>query len=140
MSVAATTTGWVAVWQSGTGIKLRVVNEDGTPQGSEQTVNEGGTVTERPRVASLPDGRFAVTWSAGGDVFVQRYDAKGAKVAGDQASPVNDVVKDGEQITPSIASTSAAGGSYVVAWLDAGIEPRPRAHARRLGRASSSTT
>ena len=120
VSVAATTTGWVAVWQSGTGIKLRVVNEDGTPQGSEQTVNEGGSATERPRVASLPDGRFAVTWSAGGDVFVQRYDTKGAKVAGDQASPVNDVVKDGDQVTPSIASTSAASGSYVVAWLDVG--------------------
>jgi hypothetical protein len=120
VAVAATTTGWVAVWQSGTGIKLRVVNEDGTPQGSEQTVNEGGTATERPRVASLPDGRFAVTWSAGGDVFVQRYDTKGAKIAGDQATAINDVVKDGDQITPSIASTSAAGGSYVVAWLDAG--------------------
>jgi len=119
VSVAATTTGWVAVWQSGTGIKLRVVNEDGTPQGSEQTVNEGGTATERPRVASLPDGRFAVTWSAGGDVFVQRYDTKGAKVSGDQTTAVNDVVKDGEQVTPSIASTTAAGGSYVVAWLDA---------------------
>jgi hypothetical protein len=120
VSVASTTTGWVAVWQSGTGIKLRVVNEDGTPQGSEQTVNEGGTATERPRVASLPDGRFAVAWSAGGDVFVQRYDAKGAKIAGDQSSPVNDVVKDGDQITPAIASTPAAGGSYVVAWVDVG--------------------
>jgi hypothetical protein len=130
VSVAATTTGWVAVWQSGTGIKLRVVNEDGTPQGSEQTVNEGGTATERPRVASLSDGRFAVTWSAGGDVFVQRYDTKGAKIAGDQASPVNDVVKDGDQTTPSIAGTSSVSGSYVVAWLDVGSK---HVRARMLG-------
>ncbi len=133
VSVAATTTGWVAVWQSGTGIKLRVVNEDGTPQGSEQTVNEGGTATERPRVASLPDGRFAVTWSAGGDVFAQRYDAKGAKISGDQASAINDVVKDGDQMTPSIASTTSAGGSYVVAWLDAGTS---HVRARMLGGSS----
>ncbi len=120
VSVASTPAGWVAVWQSGTGVKLRVVNQDGTPSGSEQTVNEGGTVSERPRVASLADGRFAVTWNAGGDIFVQRYDAKGAKVAGDQTSAINDVVKDGEQVTPSIAGTTAVGGSYVVVWLDAG--------------------
>jgi hypothetical protein len=119
VSVAATPIGWVAVWQSGTGVKLKVVNQDGTPQGSEQTVNEVGTVNERPRVASLSDGRFAVTWNAGGDIFVQRYDAKGAKIAGDQAAPINDIVKDGEQVTPSIAGTSAAGGSYAVVWLDA---------------------
>lgn len=119
VSLAATSTGWVAVWQSGTGVKLRVVNEDGIPQGSEQTVNESGSVTERPRVASLADGRFAVTWSAGGDIFVQRYDAKGAKIPGDQATPINDIVKDGDQTTPSIAGTSAVGGSYVIVWLDA---------------------
>jgi hypothetical protein len=59
-----------------------------------------------------------VTWSAGGDIFVQRYDKGGAKIAGDQASAINDVVTDGNQITPSIGATSAAGGSYAVAWLD----------------------
>jgi len=120
VSVAATPTGWVAVWQSGTGVKLRVINQDGTPQGSEQTVNDGGTVSERPRVASLSDGRFAVTWSSGGDIFVQRFDTKGTKITGDQASAINDVIKDGEQVTPSIAGTPAAGGSYAVVWLDAG--------------------
>lgn len=118
VSVAATSTGWVAVWQSGTGIKLRAINEDGVPQGSEQTVNDGGSVSGRPRVASLADGRFAVVWSSAGDVFMQRYDTKGAKVAGDQATAINDVVKDGDQITPAIGATSAAGGSYVMAWLD----------------------
>ncbi|MDB4941910.1 MAG: putative hemagglutinin/hemolysin-related protein [Labilithrix sp.] len=119
VSLAATPTGWVAVWQSGTNVKLRTLNEDGTPQGSEMTVNESGGATERPRVASLPDGRFAVTWSSAGDILVQRYDAKGVKIAGDQTTPINDVVKDGDQTTPSIASTSAAGGSYVAVWLDA---------------------
>ena len=118
VSLAATSTGWVAVWQGGTGIKLRVLNEDGTPQGSDQPVNDSGSVNERPRVASLADGRFAVTWNAGGDIFMQRYDVKGSKIAGDQAAAINDVVKDGDQTTPSIAGTPAAGGSYVVVWLD----------------------
>ncbi len=119
VSLASTPTGWVAVWQSGTGIKLRVVNEDGTPQGGDQSVSEGAAAAERPRVASLGDGRFAVAFSAGGDVFVQRFDAKGGKIAGDQAAPVNDLVKEGVQSSVAITSTPAAGGSYVVAWHDA---------------------
>ena len=31
MSLAKTASGWVAVWQSGTGIKLRAITADGTP-------------------------------------------------------------------------------------------------------------
>jgi hypothetical protein len=116
VTVAATGTGWVAVWTSGTGIKLRAINEDGVPQGSEQVVNDSGTVTGRPRLASLPDGRFAVVWSSGGDIFAQRYDTKGAKVAGDQAVSVNE--KTGDEVTPAIGATSGAGGSYAVAWVD----------------------
>jgi len=118
VSLAGTPTGWVAVWQSGTAVKLRVLNPDGLPQGSDQTVNENGSVVQRPRVASLADGRFAVTWASAGDIFVQRYDAKGARLAGDQNVAINDVVKVGEQNTPSIAGTTAANGSYVAVWLD----------------------
>lgn len=118
VSVAATPSGWVAVWQSGTGIKLRVINGDGTPQGAEQTVSQGGASAEGPRVAALADGRFAVAWSANGDVFVQRFDAKGAPLDGDQTAPVNDVITDGVQSEVAIAATPAAGGSYAMAWLD----------------------
>lgn len=130
VSLAATGSGWVAVWQSATGVKLRAINEDGTPQGAEQIVSEGGDQVDRPRVASLADGRFAVAWSAGGDVFVQRYDAKGGKIPGDQSSPVNDVVKDGTQSEAAIAGSTAADGSYVVAWLD---EASGHVRARNLG-------
>ena len=117
--VAAVTSGWIVVWQSGTGIQLRAVNADGTASGAEQQVSEGGAAFGAPRVASLPDGRFAIVWSAGGDVFFQRYDNRGNKIAGDQATPLNDVVTEGDQTQPAIAATSAAGGSYAIAWNDA---------------------
>src|SRR5204863_5814975 len=109
----------VTVWKSGTGIKLRTVNASGTPEGTEQVVNDSGAGADGARVASLADGRFAVVWTAGSDVFFQRYDAKGVKVNGDQSTPVNDVVSDGAQSAPAIASTPAAGGSFAIAWHDA---------------------
>ena len=131
VSVAATSTGWVAVWQSGTGIKLRAINEDGVPQGSEQTVNDTGSVSERPRVASLADGRFAVVWSAGGDIFVQRYDVEGRE---DRRRPGEPRQRRREGRRPDrrrrSRGTPAAGGSYVVAWLDAGSS---HVRARMLG-------
>jgi hypothetical protein len=130
ISLAPTTSGWVAVWQGGTGIKLRAINADGTPQGTEQNVNDGGGNAERPRIASLGDGRFAVAWSANGNVFVQRYDERGAKIAGDQAAPVNDLAVEGVQSDVAIGATGAASGSYVVAWVDG---PTGHVHARMLG-------
>lgn len=117
--VAPTSTGWITVWKSGSGIKLRAIKTDGTPSGGEQVVNASGAGADGGKVATLPDGRFAVVWSAGGDVFVQRFDSKGQPVPGDQAQPVNDVITEGAQTQPTIASTPAAGGSYVVAWHDA---------------------
>lgn len=116
--VVATDKGWVTVWTSDTGIKLRAVNADGTPSGSEIPVNEGGGGASGAQVASLPDGRFAVVWSKGGDIFFQRFDARAVPVPGDQAEPLNDIVRDGDQTQPAIAATSAAGGAFVVAWHD----------------------
>ncbi|HVJ89236.1 MAG TPA: hypothetical protein VM580_05485, partial [Labilithrix sp.] len=117
--IAARGKDWVVVWKSGTGIKRRMVGSDGTPSGSDQTVNASGAGADHPHVASLPDGRFAVAWSKDGEVFVQRFDARAVPIADDQARPINDVVTDGEQTQPTIAATPAAGGSYVVAWHDA---------------------
>lgn len=118
--VAFTTKGWVVVWASDTGIKLRAVDANGTPSGGEQTVNTGGGAADTPRVAALPDGRFAVTWSRNTDIYVQRYDARGVALAGDQDKPLNNLVVDGDQTQPTIAALpGAAGGAYVVAWRDA---------------------
>jgi hypothetical protein len=118
VALAATSSGWVAVWQSGTSIKLRGVNPDGTPSGAEEVVNEGSANAEAPSIAALPDGRFAVAWSAGGAIVVQRYDSRGGKIAGDQTTAVSDAMAMGPQNQAAIGATSAAGGSYVVAWLD----------------------
>ena len=110
---------WVVVWKSGAGIKRRTVGADGTPSGSEEPVNTSGAGADGARIASLPDGRFAVVWSKNGDIFVQRFDERAIPIADDQAQPINDVVTEGEQTQPTIAATPAAGGSYVVAWHDA---------------------
>ena len=115
--------GFVCVWESAGDIKLRPLKADGTPDGAEVTVNESTAgVQERPRVAGLGDGRYAVVWadksSGNSDIFFQRCDASGKKVAGDQGAPLNDVVKDGDQVTPAIAGLPAKTGSYAVAWLD----------------------
>ncbi len=110
---------WVVVWKSGAGIKRRTVGADGTPSGSEEAVNTSGAGADGARIASLPDGRFAVVWSKDGDIFVQRFDERAIPIADDQAQPINDVVVEGEQTQPTIAATPAAGGSYVVAWRDA---------------------
>lgn len=117
--VASTGKGWVTVWTSETGIKMRAINADGTPSGGEVAVNDSGAGAEGGRIASLPDGRFAVVWSRDGDVFVQRFDARAVPVPGDQAQPLNDVVTEGAQTQPAIAAMSAGGGAYVVAWHDA---------------------
>lgn len=121
--VAGRGSGWAVVWESGADVKLRTVGADGSPTGAEQTVNEGGRRAAQPAVAALADGRFAVAFaaqSAGGgwDVYVQRFDAQGQRVAGDQGAPLNDLVADGDQTTPAVAALGAAGGAYAVAWLD----------------------
>lgn len=124
VALAPTPDGWVVVWESGGDIKLRRVNGDGLPTGAEQTVNEATTgVQERPRVASLGDGRFCVVWADkgnGADIVAQRFNASGGKIAGDQSKPVNDVNASGDQTAPSVAGLTAAGGAFAVAWHDAG--------------------
>jgi hypothetical protein len=125
VSLAATSSGWIAVWESGTDVKVRAIGADGAPVGTEQTVNDASHrgPQETPVVGALPDGRYAVVWTdtgatGGADIFVQRYAASGTPIAGDQTTRLNDVVSDGEQTSPAIASTGQAGGAFVVAWAD----------------------
>lgn len=118
--VASVGRGWITVWTSTSGVRLRSISPDGSPAGPEQTVNmSGGGGADGSKVAALPDGRFAVAWTAGGDVFAQRFDSAGQPLGEDQAQPLNDVIREGDQTQPALASTPAAGGSYVVVWHDA---------------------
>jgi len=118
---------YVATWESGSDVKMRLLGAEGAPIGTERTVNDASHsgAQVHPSVAALPDGRFAIVWNdlgrKGGDIFMQRYalDASGAQpVRGDQLDPVNDLLSDGEQTAPVVAAESAAGGSYVAAWVD----------------------
>ena len=137
VQLAGTPSGWAAVWQSGSDVKMRALGVDGSPAGSEKTVNDGTHhgVQDHPSIASIDGGRVAVAWTdrgapGGSDVFVQRFGSDGVAVAGDQAARVNDVVVDGEQTTPTIAGSTAAGGMFTVVWLD---ESSNHVRARLLG-------
>jgi hypothetical protein len=123
--VAATSSGWVVAWQSGSDVKLRRVGSDGMPLAAEVTVNDGSHsgVQDHPGVATAGDS-FAVVWADHGaangtDIFVQRYKADGTALPGDQATRVNNVSGDGEQTVPAIAGNTAVGGMYATTWFDA---------------------
>jgi hypothetical protein len=123
--VAGTATGWIVVWDDSAQIKMRVFSGNGSAAGPEIVVSGSNhtSTQDHPDIAVLADGRSAVVWadhgtSQGADVFVQRYDANYVPFAGDQAAPINDLVGAGDQITPAIAGTTAAGGSFITVWLD----------------------
>jgi hypothetical protein len=122
IQIASNGSGWVAVWESGQDVKTRAIGADGAPIAAEQKVNAAGHsgVQAHPSVAGLPDGRFAIAWNDRGstDIFVQRYGADTRPLADDQTTRINDVVFEGDQSAPFIASGTQAGGSYAVAWVD----------------------
>lgn len=128
VSLASNSGGWFAVWEGGTDVKLRSLNEIGRPKGAEQVVNEHTPGTQdHPSVATLGDGRFAVVWSdhtaarGAADIMMQRYAADVSKVSGDQNTAVNTTLK-GDQTSPQIASTTGGSGSFVIVWLDTGAK------------------
>jgi hypothetical protein len=75
-------------WGSGTDITARIYNANGTPRTSYLQINSvaNGGVTvgdqDKPTLAVLSDGFFAVGWQNGSSTVVQVYDAMGQKVAG----------------------------------------------------------
>ncbi len=107
---------------------MRVIAGNGTPDGQEIPVSDSshtGT-QDHPGVAVIPGGddRVAVVWAdhgapQGTDIFVQRYDANFVRIQDDQATRINNVLTQGEQITPAVAGTTAANGSFIAVWLDA---------------------
>jgi hypothetical protein len=118
--VAGTSSGWKVTYQGNgagdaDGVFVRAIDAALTV-GAEQKVNAATSgVQDQPAIAAFPDGRFAVAWRSGGDVFFQRFLADGSAVAGDQDEPLN-TTTDGEQAEPAIAASVGFGDFYAVAW------------------------
>jgi hypothetical protein len=122
--VASLSTGWVVAWQSGSDIAMVPVGMSGQPSGAATVVSAGHSgVQDHPSIATIGGGddRFAIAWADhgqnGSDIVVQRFDATGAPIPGDSTMPINNVVADGDQTTPSIAGSSS-GAFFAVDWID----------------------
>lgn len=146
--VAGSASGWAVTYTSASGtdsdgVVARTVNlVDNQPNvGVDIVVNEVTQgAQDQPDIAMLSDGRFAVTWRSGGDIFAQRFSAGGFKSEGDQDAPIN-TVTDGAQGEPAIEGSGATGAFYVVAWSDAGSgEIRSRYLAQATGYLFNSVT
>ncbi len=122
--VAPSMLGWVVAWQNGSVVDWRAIAQDGTPTGGARTTSTSGAQVH-PSIASLGDGSFAITWSDLTNVFAQRYDAMGKALGTDAQAQINGTTNN--ETTPVIASTSAAGGAYVIAWVDGNSPNQVRA-------------
>jgi len=113
--VAGNASGWVVAY-AGAGVEgdvfIRTVSPQGAP-GAERKVNlaEGG-VQDQPDVAMQPDGSYAVVWSNGGVMMMQRYDGSGDPAAGDQDTPMS--VGSPLGFEPAVAASG--GAFYTAAW------------------------
>jgi len=131
VSVAGTSSGWMATWQSGTHVFLRPLDSGGVPTNSPLPLEATGHSGQTPTIASITSGAsagaFAVTWSdtssgALPTIVAQRFQpgsGNSVKVIDSTPTTVSQAMGTGE-ITPFIASSPAVNGSYIVAWVDQG--------------------
>ncbi len=111
--------GWVVTWhgrsnEDNDDVMAVRVEANGTVGAPFLVNDERADVQDKPAIAALPTGEFAIVWQSGGRIFLQRFDASGKAVAGDQAVPVNEDAGVGEH--PAIAASTLASGFYAVAW------------------------
>ena len=120
--------GYVIVWQSHESgsspnfdIYAQRYDSAGQPVGGEvlvpTSVFDGanfGNQTDA-HVTGLADGGFVVSWSSGGDVFMQRFDAAGVKIG--ESVAMNQFLTN-EQSHGVVAAT--ADGGFVGAWASLG--------------------
>jgi hypothetical protein len=78
---------------------------------------------DQPDVAAFDTGEAIVAWRDGAgevaaDIRVQKFDNAGAPTGNEVGQVLNDVVKDGDQDQPAVASGRTPGGVrfYLVAW------------------------
>ena len=127
--------GFVITWHSfdpqqgdtsGTGVKARIFNADGTEAVSEFLVNELTNHYQLiPSVTSLSDGRFIVTWfsydPSFGDTSLREFKARIFNTDGTEAVSeflINDFIDeytDYDPVEPNVAALS--NGGFVVTWF-----------------------
>lgn len=117
--------GFVAVWTSGSAdgnsnaVAYRLFDNAGAALGGEAVANTTTVgAQDNPSVAQLTDGGFVITWQSpdgsSDGVFMQRFDATGAKVGGE--TQVNDY-QSSSQGQPDVTGTT--DGGWVVTFADA---------------------
>ncbi len=128
--------GFVAVWrESGASIRGRQFDRLGTPIGDEFVVFQStDTVWMSPTIAPLPNGGFAIAWSAQADgasdqdVYVRQYNAQAKPVT---AAEIISQTTAGDQKDGDIAV--AADGSGFIVWDGNGPGDDQGIFARRVG-------
>jgi len=118
--VAGTSQGWQVVYQgSGSGdadgIFMKSVDASFSVGGEVRVNATTNGLQDQPAIAAFSDGRTAVVWRSDTDIFIQRFLADGATVAGDQDEPLNTTL-EGDQASPAIAASEGFGEFYAVAW------------------------
>lgn len=127
--------GFVILWEreyDATGnidIYLQRYNSDGTPDKGIVRVNTSINGDQNGAEAvTLADGSLVVTWVSviyagdevvSGNVYMQRYDAKGGKLGGETL--VNTAT---QEIQGEPAITALEGGGYVISWATSDEAPR----------------
>ncbi len=117
--------GWVVTWRSRVqdgsegSVYQQRFNAAGAAQGAEERINQtiAGSQLE-PRVTSLSDGGWLVTWTSPDSattrgIFQQRYSKDGTRLYSEDRK-VN-VVTDNDQWDPVV--TSLKDGGWVIVWV-----------------------
>lgn len=128
-SVVSGSPGWVVAWESGGEVVIRAIGQDGTPVPNRPTVTLGlGTA---PTAAAVPGtSNYAVAWAnalpnESSAIFAWRFGA--GSVGIDMAPFQISQSSNGNELTPFVAGSPAAGGSYVITWVDQGGNQEVRA-------------
>ncbi|NKE64293.1 hypothetical protein RAMLITH_00545 [Ramlibacter sp. RBP-2] len=125
--VLALGNGFVVAWSapdgSGTGIFAQRFDASGAKVGAAVQVNTSGTAATPagasqqtdPALALLADGSYVVSWASsdgsGSQVFMQRFDATGARIGGE-------TLLTGNGSSPDVVANAAGG--FLLTWLEAG--------------------
>jgi hypothetical protein len=126
--VARGASGWLVVYEGADGadadgVFATEVADDSSISAALLVNAKRDGLQDQPDVAALPDGRWAVVWRSGADVFFQRFGADATPTSGDQESPLA-TTTEGDQAEPAIVSGSS-GDYFATAW-SSGAEIRAR--------------